>query len=250
MDGRPIKIVGERNSGTNVLAAVLAGHTDGRLVRSAVPGPVATLDRRLDIERFADAYFALTSRSNGGWKHAHAGELRRSRLAPDVGVAIIVRDPWSWLVSMFRRPYHWPRSSGDFAEFLEAPVTVVGREGPGPGPAPTPVDVWNWKASGYLDLVADRPRTAIVRYEDLVLETAVAIRRVAAPLGLGVISEPVLPMRGVKHRDREVGADDYRQQLIDRRHAEVYDAATESTVAARLDRSLLDALQYSARVSN
>ncbi|RME83007.1 MAG: hypothetical protein D6775_09300 [Caldilineae bacterium] len=126
----PVKILGERNTGTHYLEKLLRLNLDVRVLPGSAP-------RRLrrhfpGNEAVLDLYFRLTAFANLGWKHALApapDALRRSRWARR-GLVILTlsKNPYAWLLSLYRHPYHYSGPLPSFERFLQSPWRTVRRE--------------------------------------------------------------------------------------------------------------------------
>jgi hypothetical protein len=172
-DRRPchaVKVYGERNTGTNYLSRLIASNFHVEALGGTVP---PSLNRWMyGREALRDLYFRLTYRRNLGWKHRlvetpaaldRLGVVRRRR----IGFVTLTKNPYSWLLSLHRQPYHVPSSKRRFDEFIVNPWEVVGREGAS-GPFPDPVELWNRKNAAYIPLRGLRAVT--LRYEDLLAD--------------------------------------------------------------------------------
>jgi len=164
---RYIKIYGERNSGTTYLQALVAANLDVAILPGVAPRRLRRLFR--NNEAVIDLYFRLTTARNLGWKHRIAPapqELQHAALpASRVLFLIISKNPYAWLLSLFRHPYHYQGELTTFEAFLAQTWRTVGREGH-PAPFANPIDMWNAKHASYLQL-AQSARCFFIRYEDI-----------------------------------------------------------------------------------
>ncbi len=128
---KKIKVFGERNSGTIYLEKLLRKNFK-----------VQVLD-----------YYTL------GWKHRLApSETEISSQDSSIIYLILVKNPYSWLRSMYRKPYHQEELKRlDFNEFIEFPY----------GDYANPVIMWNTKYASYLNLENYVENIAFLKYEDL-----------------------------------------------------------------------------------
>ncbi len=156
-----VKIYGERNTNTNYLGEIIRLNLDVDEIPGVVPRRMRQIQTRLPAKnRMRDLYFQLTFSQNLGWKHAKvksADELLRYSLVKkrDVGFLTITKNPYAWLVSFYKRPYHQDyepkHARPDFNAFLELPCSQVGRENLEGGPY-NPIQLWNIKNQAYLQL--------------------------------------------------------------------------------------------------
>ena len=186
-----LKLYGERNTGTNYLEqlAVL------NLTATVLPGSAPPWLRRLagENEGWRDAYFRFTWSRNLGWKHAVAPsppELERlGRWVRRLAIITLTKNPYSWLLSLHRNPYHQQETLPAFEAFLETPWQTVGRERHN-GVFPHPVALWNVKNASYLALAGGDPPCANLRYEDLLADPETTLRGAVATCDLDMRDRP------------------------------------------------------------
>lgn len=182
-----IKIYGERNSGTNYLTDLFRTNLNVKILAGVVPHSVGRAQRILPgREWLRDIYFHRTFDTNLGWKHSLVS--LRQLLAAGVatrglGFVTITKNPYSWLLSMYRRPYHQHyNSKHSFEEFLQLPWHTVGREN-SPSSPPSPVHLWNLKNKAYVSLKESLP-SYLLRYEDLLAQPQTIVETTADLFGL------------------------------------------------------------------
>lgn len=204
-----MKIYGERNTGTNFLTNLVKRNLNVELISHDAKGiSLSSVQKMLsagDLDHLelsvrkriedgsihaellldinADRRFSV----NLGWKHSLVdvdriekyvgGEQRR------VLFLTMTKNPYSWLLSLFRRPYnHLGKRRKTFEDFLTSQWHTVGREN-APGGFGGPVDMWNIKNRAYVQL---NTRFSVVnlRYEDLVVNPGAVIRLIADTFSL------------------------------------------------------------------
>lgn len=153
-----IKIYGERNTNTNYLEQLIHLNLDAEQVPGVVPGYIKTMQKILPgKEWLRDWYFSVTPHRNLGWKHScvmPAGELAKPDLLHS-GICFlsITKNPYSWLMSLYRKPYSHQYSGDkpDFKTFLATPWKTVARDNCKSSLA-NPIELWNIKNASYLQL--------------------------------------------------------------------------------------------------
>ncbi len=184
MNPTAIKIYGERNTGTNYLYRLIEQNLDVALL----PGVAPRYLRRLFPshptlhERLIDSYFRWTFKRNLGWKHMLVPQLQSLQEA-DVAIdrvlfLFLVKNPYAWLLSLYRRPYHNHRPAPTFEAFLREQWPTVGRERAGRPYFPNPIVLWNEKTAAYVRL-AQQVHGSIIRYEDLIADPQVVLQNIA-----------------------------------------------------------------------
>ncbi|MEM9429512.1 MAG: hypothetical protein AAGA32_08435 [Pseudomonadota bacterium] len=194
------KVFGERNTGTRTVLSML-----GRMphVTLRVPGaPPVEIDPALDAlvrKSLSGAWrrtylhalrddLAVARAAIDPWKHA-APVLTPALRAAGARTILLVRNPYSWFLSLARRPYHikGPKAEG-LEAFLVRPWMTERREGM-PAVLPSPMDLWTEKlraAEVYREeAVRAGLGVAVVAFEDLVEDNAAALGAALDQLGVG-----------------------------------------------------------------
>ena len=247
MTTKYLKIYGERNTGTNYLRQLIERNIDIRQLRGTVPRPVkwAAGSTRCG-ERLKDAYFRFTFGRNLGWKHAlvpHPDRLRRYDLCQNgIHFATLTKNPYSWLLSLFRRPYHLHRDSDyTFTSFIRNPWPTVARECTD-GEFGSPVELWNEKNRSYLELQREFP-TVNLRYEDLLGNPERLIEWLRDELGLRTISDEFTNVdRSTKGDGKSF--EQYQSYYLEEQWRDELSMRAIELINERLDESLLDAYGY------
>lgn len=250
-----IKILGERNTGTNYLAQLLAVNLEVSLLPGVVPTSVARAASGAEKasrtlgghslrlgEALKDAWFAVTFPRNLGWKHAAIrDDLERFELAHHTTFVTLTKNPYSWLLSLYRRPYHaWARH-GSFSEFITSPWRTVRREH-APRVLPSVVELWNYKNASYLTL-GQSFRVVNLRYEDVLDDPATAIEMVKRTSGATKTSSHVTNVLKSAKGDQLV-YDDYRSYYLEERWLSHLSNSDIHAVNLRLDEGTTEHFGY------
>ncbi|WP_395689188.1 hypothetical protein [Aestuariivirga sp.] len=176
-----IKIFGERNSGTNALAAMIGANSASRLLPGTIPElntetakHVARMRRNgcsvHMIESEIDHAFKDQS-INHQWKHT-ATNFDLYDIPADTHYVFIVRNPLSWVLSLFKSPYHIlverPQS---FEAFYSMSWKTLGRDNLAYEWC-KPIDLYKFKLQSYRSFIyrllgANRSFT-ILHFEKLI----------------------------------------------------------------------------------
>ncbi|MGB0911967.1 MAG: hypothetical protein ACPGSW_00180 [Phaeobacter italicus] len=252
-----LKIYGERNTGTNYLSELarqnllvdlLAGRVPRSNLRTQITRNLRTLlpalaDRLHESSR--DRYFATTFEQNLGWKHMNPDP---QRIGPqslnDVRFLMVVKNPYSWALSLFRNPYHVGGRDRDFDIFLQRHLPVMEeRENIGTTPL-RPMEVWTRKMQGYLALRDVANHAYILRYEDLLVDDMAALTKAAHALSISIAPTPVPVEQGVKTIDRDKTRANYVDYYLNERWREKLTPQTVATINSQLDSDLMQTLGY------
>ncbi|UWQ20895.1 sulfotransferase [Jannaschia sp. W003] len=250
-----LKVYGERNTGTNYLAELLVANFDRLLLRGTQPlwparralvhrlgrMGLAPLGRAVD-EATSDLYFARAFPRTLGWKHAEVPVERLARATPGgVGFVVLTKNPYSFLLSLHRRPYHLGAPVPDLATFLARPVRPARREMSGRAPC-RPAEIWNRKMRSYERLAASGLPAVVLRYEDLLADEAGALGRIAEAFGLPMSRR----WAGVTYstKDPGKGRADYRDRYLREQWREDLDADTVAAINTDLDADLAARFGY------
>jgi len=152
---RQIKIYGERNTNTNYLEQLIRLNLDAEQVSGVVPYYIKTIQKILPgKEWLRDGFFSVTPQRNLGWKHSRVMSVQELKnFKPDVCFISITKNPYSWLLSLYRKPYSHQCSGRkpDFTTFLRTPWKTVARDNCNSMLA-NPIELWNIKNASYLQL--------------------------------------------------------------------------------------------------
>lgn len=126
-----------------------------------VPGVVPHYVMRLQSflpgkEWVRDIYFQLTWPMNLGWKHSSVKtpeQFKKYRPEGSGPIFItITKNPYSWLLSLYRNPYHQHYDDKPaFEDFLRCPWKTVARDNI-KKKLRNPIELWNVKNRSYLQL--------------------------------------------------------------------------------------------------
>jgi len=237
-----LKVYGERNTGSRYLVQLVAGNLDVRLLRGAAPRAVSWLWP--DSEAARDAYFRLTAHRNLGWKHRLPpppdDPVLRAGRNRDVGFVTVVKNPYSWLLSLLRRQYSAGRSYASIEELVTSPWKTVGRECAPPQFAGA-IDMWNRKYAACLALPAGRVLN--LRYEDLLEDPAEQVARIAATFDLPQRHASFENVQSSTKRSSR-NFDDYRSYYLEQRWREKLTDAQLALINERLDPAVMTACGY------
>jgi hypothetical protein len=242
MPNAQVKIFGERNTGTNALRKLIdtnsaswclagtAGEIEPKAAR-AIERSFWLTDR--ERERRIDAIFARSS-DLFAWKHC-ATNFDDPSVFDGALVLIAVRHPASWVLSLFRNPYHLlGRKPRNLAQFLDFEWQTAGRERLSTQRF-RPLDLYAAKIDSYLALARSLEERGIshrfVRFEDIVLEQEQLFESLKPDLcGAAVEFQPVRKST----KTRRKNADSYREYYGSERWRDEL-AGLESTVDRRVD---------------
>lgn len=153
-----IKIYGERNTNTNYLSKLIKLNLSIQELPGVVPLTIMLMQIILPgKELVRDIYFYFTYSNNLGWKHTRVKPVAALKnydvvVNNDLVFLSITKNPYSWLLSLYRRPYEQYYSDKlDFESFLQRPWKTNGREN-AENLLKNPIELWNIKNSSYLQL--------------------------------------------------------------------------------------------------
>jgi hypothetical protein len=144
-----IKVYGERNSGTIYLEWLMKNNLE------------VVIADTFDL----------------GWKHRLAPEEDElsEKLKEEIIFICLVKNPYSWLLSMHTRPYqHEVLKNLNFSDFIRYSY----------GDYRNPVTMWNAKYNSYLRLAGFVKNFIWIRYEDLLTSPEASVRSIAAKFEL------------------------------------------------------------------
>lgn len=214
---RNIKVIGERNTGTNFVEQIIQKNFDVAIFPGDLPRrfrvfynlaynylPYSTAWSLVegDRNRRYDSRFD----QQAGWKHARMPNLPqdRTRYPEGLGFIAITKNPYAWLQSLHRRPYqgvhHNVARPLSFSEFLRKPWPTVRREC-GPAEYANPVQMWNDKVRSYEALREYGP-ALILPYESIIADIGAFVHTAARVFGLADPAQVQVPGSSTKKDGR------------------------------------------------
>ena len=194
------KVFGERHSGTNFAAALLAANFDVALV--GFEESYTAAERRLleaagypmtgltpVLERIQDANHARHLARDGGWKHAALddGLFAAYRDAGRTFFLCTLRHPALWLRAMWGRAFHDhlrradgrdPEGRESLGAFLRRVWVTRARDNLADPVLASPALLWKHKAASYLAQAAKRENVMVVRHEDILRDPGAVLARI------------------------------------------------------------------------
>jgi hypothetical protein len=152
-----IKIYGERNTATNYFSQLLHMNFEIFEVSGTAPPQVLRWQERLPgAEWLKDLYFSLSFERNLGWKHSQVAAIKKIQCTSiykesELCIVTLTKNPYAWLLSLYKQPYHNYQTYNSFLEFLTNSWDTVGRDNI-EGSCENPIQLWNKKNRSYIQL--------------------------------------------------------------------------------------------------
>jgi len=241
-----IKIYGERNTNTNYMSQLIKLNLDIQELPGSVPPSVMKLQDILPGEELVrDIYFYLTYRHNLGWKHACAKPMsvlkKYTITRNNLCYLSITKNPYSWLLSLYRRPYHqyYSKKPG-FEEFLKTPWLTVGRDNL-KRTLKSPIELWNIKNSSYLQLAG--PNTLNITTESIFEDPEAVIDTISSRFSVNTLSNGFVNYENsTKNESKDTSY--YRDYYLNEKWRNKLSAEAISIINVSVDKPLMDAFGY------
>ena len=242
-----IKIYGERNTGTHYLSELIRLNLEVEEVPGVVPKYIMALQKQLPgKELVRDLYFAMTYKHNLGWKHTTVKPLeiiaKYSIAKNNLSFVTITKNPYSWLLSLYKRPYHqYYADKPDFESFLSTSWKTVGRDS-APKILSSPVELWNMKNSSYLQLEDTFP-VLNIKYEDILDVPKNIIELISNTFSYG---RRLSHFQNYEKSTKEKGKDSsfYRDYYLNERWKDMLSPQSIAIINERLDNELMNYFRY------
>jgi hypothetical protein len=239
-----LKLYGERNTGTNYLSRLLDLNLEARLLRGVAPPCLRRLFPRSELAR--DLYFTLTFGRNLGWKHSVAPSVREIEAtglhSPRLFFVTLTKNPYAWLLSLYRNPYHYRGQAASFEDFLAAPWRPV-RRARATAVYENPVVMWNEKNASYIRLAAGLS-TINLRYVDLLSDPERAVARIASAWGIDWKASRFRNLEQSTKERNEKSFSYYQDYYLQRRWREELSSGRLDLVNRYLDPHLMETFGY------
>jgi hypothetical protein len=166
---RVCKIYGERNTGTNALKNIVESNSDSVVLPSTIHEVEAHLNSstlkfikhltsklvRNKAQKYIVRHLTLLALMQIrpdflGWKHGKPKPNRR--YVHDAFLLLTVRDPVSWIASMYQRPHHrLIEPKGDFSHFIRRRWPLIAVDALGRGSVSNVAELWNLKVRALVE---------------------------------------------------------------------------------------------------
>lgn len=254
-----VKLFGAKNSGTNYVSQLVERNFDVETLSGVVPeyNAVARLvyvmlvraGRLMRVDRawnndIANLWFWWSQSENLGWKHRLVDPDDVACNADDTCFVTVTKNPYAWLLSMYRRPYNVTveTEKPSFEEFLTRSWPTQGfREGRRRA-FENPVQIWNLKNRAYLRL-AERCPSSTLTYERVLEDTQGVMSGVAERHNLRL--RDAFENVSQSTKDDPTAFSDYQDYYLNQRWKRDLTATAVHLINERLDVSVAEAFGYS-----
>jgi len=251
MSDNIIKIYGERHTGSNYFENLLMCNLEVKILNGTVPYKVSKLYPGSELLK--DFYFLLTYKYNLGWKHSMAPTIDLlERLGKrDVIFLVLTKNPYSWLLSLYRKPYHQKGSKlTTLKEFLVTPWKTVGRGRYKKKQFENPIQIWNKKNESYLKLNGTS-RCLNIKYEDLLSEPEQIISHISQTFNIRKKHEIVEHLTksytgfsGSVNEEKEKNNSYYRDYYLNEKWQNELDEECINIINKELNMTLMEQFEY------
>lgn len=189
---KSVKIFGERNTSTNALYKVIEQNSKSRVAPSTIDEVSPNLysliryGSRIKMphqvrEMIIDYAFPKTTAIDS-WKHTTTNFKNVDDLQ-DVHVIFCVRHPASWILGLYRKPYHiYEKNYNDLYSFLATRWKTVGRERLH-NATTSATEIYNLKLESYSTLKnmlsENKISYSVVRHEDFAVNQLEVFQKIA-----------------------------------------------------------------------
>ena len=245
-----LKLYGERNTGTCYLSKIIEQNLHVILIPGEVSGillkKTRKLKRILSEERIEEIYFSTMFYKNLGWKHMlvkNAEDLCKYAICTrNLSIVTLTKNPYSWLLSLHRNPYHHYYSrKQDFETFLTSTWKTLPHEN-APGVLKSPIELWNIKNSSYLQLKDHLPILNL-KYETIVREPGQVLELISRSFSY---TWKVQQFENYDHstKEEDKNSDFYRDYYLNEKWKEKLSPRSKSIINDQLDDNLMKYFNY------
>lgn len=241
-----IKIYGERNTNTNYISKLIKLNLKVKELPGVVPPCIFKMQKILPgKELIRDVYFYLTYGNNLGWKHTcvkSLESLNKYRIVNSNLVFVtITKNPYSWLLSLYHRPYHQYFSvKPRFETFLQTPWKTVGRDNTEPI-LKNPIELWNIKNRSFLNL--NSKNTLNITSESILENPEDIIEKISCRFSIKRKSDSFVDYeRSTKDKDRDVSF--YRDYYLNEKWRDELTGDAIAIINETIDKKLMSYFGY------
>lgn len=171
MNKKNVKVIGERNCGTNLVEQLIQANLAINLLKFEPNKFQLFLLKYIRYDFMQDLVHSWRRKTDLGWKH---GIPRLEDIARfnqnELAIVSVTKNPYAFLISLYRRPYHFKGTlAPSFLEFIQQPWITRNRDNTEARTLNSPVELWNIKNAEYVKLQHERPEIVhLVRYETMI----------------------------------------------------------------------------------
>lgn len=213
-----------------------------------VPLRISSLQEKIPgNELIRDLYFYFTYKKNLGWKHSRVNPfniLKKYAITANKKLCIltITKNPYSWLLSLHRRPYHqYYSTKPDFETFLTSPWKTVQRDNTDKKIYPNPVAIWNIKNASYLQL--SNLKKLNITTESMFEDPEAVINKIADQFSISKLSNKFVNYeRSTKDKNKD--SNYYRDYYLNERWRDDMSKNTLSLINKSVDQKIMSHFGY------
>lgn len=242
-----LKIYGERNTGTNYLSKLIDLNLRVEQLPGVLPQWLLSAQQKYPAKEFVrDAYFSMTFHRNLGWKHSlvkPAEELAQYAVcSKNLSFVTVSKNPYSWLLSLYRKPYHQNYSvKPDFETFLSTPWKSVRRDNV-PGNISSPVELWNIKNASYMQL-SKKLQAVNLKFEDILQDPEHLLKVISETFSCEWKRDQFMNY-DPSTKESGKNSDFYRDYYLNEKWRHDFTPAAIAIVNERVDHEVMDFFQY------
>ncbi|RLA45716.1 MAG: hypothetical protein DRR42_19080 [Gammaproteobacteria bacterium] len=242
-----LKIYGERNTCTRYFREIVELNLDVVVLEGGGSSFVKRLQQLLPGEELVKDVAASLSYGNDlGWKHSKLKPVEvikstRVLRSSEVLFVTLTKNPYSWLLSLHRRPYHQRcEKKPEFKSFLQTPWNTLRRENVG-HTIRSPIELWNVKNRSYTVLHGSDLSVIKLTVEQLLLAPEAVISSISHDFQIQRLGpEFVNHDRPTKKEDTsEKGTSHYKDYYLNERWKEKLGRESIELINDSLDKSLM-----------
>lgn len=244
-----IKVYGERNTNTNYVSKLIELNLNVKELSGVVPPAIMKMQKILPgNELVRDIYFYLTYSKNLGWKHTCVKSLKKLnnyKLVVNSYLAFITitKNPYSWLLSLYRMPYHqYYSDKPPFETFLRRPWKTIGRDNVKQPMLKNPIELWNIKNKSYLQLSGKY--TLNITTEIIFKNPASIINQISRQFSIERLSNGFVNYES-STKDKSKNFNYYRNYYLSEKWRDEITSDAIAIINETLDRKLMSHFKYS-----
>lgn len=250
-----IKIFGERNCGTNFLATLLdANLVDVEILhQGSIKNSVEKSKefpkniRQVVFNRLIDDIRRGEFDSNYFWKHAYCRveSLKRCSLYENTIFLFIVRNPFYFLSSLYRRPYSIiPKNWHSKLDFLNSSILANERDNLDNTYLNNPVELWNLKTFSYIESFKSlgSNKAFLIKYENLVNDPLLFLEEFSLNFSISIKDDILIDIKSTKNDPMSFY--DYQKKSLNYDPTSDFSKKELRIISKNLDQSTCKYLEY------
>lgn len=242
-----VKIYGERHSGTNYLEKLIETNLKADVLKFNTKWWSILLLKLIKYDPVQDILLHLQRKKTLGWKHGCPPiNTIESYNSDSLIIITITKNPYSFLFSLFRKPYHIKGTRpASLSSFIRQKWMTRQRDLCKKKYLDSPIELWNLKNKSFAVLKSQVTKTVInITYEELIKNPEQCIRAIASKGNIEFTNGGQFQNCIASTKDSELQYKDYKRFYLNEEWISEFNEADITFINPKIDDKLMEHFNY------